>query len=156
MSEIFHKSCYTVRSTGYKYRTLSTNTGDKKRRDSVEDCTFDTKLKELKWAMNTKIQNEVDKMADARDSIRDKFLKIDTKIDSLINLQKTVLGLRDDLNQAESTLVEMLEKINKLEVSVDRSEPCSLRSRKSSYRSQQPTIFEEKELCHTNITHILV
>lgn len=144
-----------ARSTGYKYRTLSTNTGEKKRRDSVEDNTFDRKIKELRNVMHSKIQNEVDQMGDARDAIHEKFKKIDSKIDSMIELQSTVLGLRDNLRHAEAALVLMLEKVNKIEISVGQTELCSFHSRKSSYRSQQPTVLEENELFQSNIINII-
>lgn len=59
MSEYFHKNCYTSRSSGYKYRTLGSNTGDKKRRDVQEDNVFDKKFKELKKTIYSKIEKEV-------------------------------------------------------------------------------------------------
>lgn len=59
MSQYFHKTCYTSRSSGYKYRTLGSNTGDKKRRDVQEDNVFDKKFKELKRTIYSKIEKEV-------------------------------------------------------------------------------------------------
>lgn len=146
MCERFNKNCYTSRSSGYKYRTLSTNTGERKRRDSKEDSTFDRKFKELKREITSRISNQVDEMQRTRESIKDKFDKIHSKIDSMIELQNTVLVLRDDLHVAESTLTGLIEKVDKLEAVTAGGEAYSLRSRKSSFRSTAP-ILEEKEIC---------
>lgn len=86
MSEIFHKSCYTSRSSGYKYRTLSTNTGVRKRRASEEDNTFDKKFRELHREIMSRVDAQVSLTQRARDSIEDKFNKIDMKISSMLEL----------------------------------------------------------------------
>ncbi|XP_047534910.1 uncharacterized protein LOC125069455 [Vanessa atalanta] len=131
MSELFHKSCYTSRSTGYKYRTLSTNTGEKKRRDTKEDSTFDRKFKELKGEISSRIMKEVDEVQRARQSIQDKFEKIDAKINSMLNIQTTITVLKNDLRQAENILVDTIEKVEKIEGIIGESETSSLQSRSS-------------------------
>lgn len=145
MSEIFHKSCYTSRSTGYKYRTLSTNTGERKRRDTHEDNTFDKQFKELEKEITSRIDAQVNLTQKARESIENKFNTIDTKINSILELQNTVTSLRQNLQVAESSLAEMLFKVDRIEAVVAGNEAYSLKSKKSSFRSSQP-ILEEKEI----------
>ncbi|XP_050351652.1 uncharacterized protein LOC126774259 [Nymphalis io] len=151
MSELFHKSCYTSRSTGYKYRTLSTNTGEKKRRESKEDSTFDRKFKELKGEIGSRIMKEVDEVQRARQSIQDKFEKIDAKINSMLNIQTTITLLRNDLRQAENILVDTIEKVEKMEGIIGESEASSLQSR-SSYCKPQQSIVTKKESVSLRIT----
>ncbi|CAH2091015.1 unnamed protein product [Euphydryas editha] len=129
MSEFFHKSCYTSRTTGYKYRTLSTNTGEKKRRDSNTDSPLTKKFKELKGEITSRIIKEVDESQRARKSIRDKFEKIDTKINSMLDVQNTITILRKDLLASENILVDTMEKIEKIENIVGVSQSSSLQSR---------------------------
>ncbi|KAL0871813.1 hypothetical protein ABMA27_004295 [Loxostege sticticalis] len=148
MSQIFHKSCYTSRSSGYKYRTLSTNTGEKKRRDSKEDSTFDKKFNELQRAISSRIDDQIDKSQSARDNIREKFEKINAKIDSMLELQDTVTSLRKNLQVVENTIAEMAQRIEKIDAVTLGSEACTLQSRKSSFRSQAP-IFESDEVYST-------
>lgn len=131
MSEFFHKSCYTSRSTGYKYRTLSTNTGEKKRRDSSIDTPLTKKFKELKSEITSRIMKEVDESQRARKSIREKFERIDKKINSMLDVQNTITILRKDLRVSENILVDTMEKIEKIENIVGESECSSLISRNS-------------------------
>lgn len=141
MSEIFHKSCYTSRSTGYKYRTLSTNTGEKKRRDSKEDSTFDRKFKELKREITSRITKEVDESQRARKSIQEKLDKVDKKINGMLDVQNTIAILRKDLRVTENILVDTMEKVEKIENFIGNSENCSLRSQKSSFCKPRPVMF---------------
>ncbi|KAG6444779.1 hypothetical protein O3G_MSEX003561 [Manduca sexta] len=131
MSQVFHKSCYTARSTGYKYRTLSTNTGDKKRRDSIEDNSFDKKLKELKHEITSRIDKELDQAQ-----------------------KNSVATMRQDLHVAESTLTELVDRIGKLDIATYDSELYCLQSQRELFLSQSP-ILEEKGVFAPNITHIL-
>lgn len=87
MSQVFHKSCYTTRSSGYKYRTLSTNTGERKRRDSKEDCSVDKVFRDIRRAISTRIDTELEKTGQSREMIFDKFDKIDSKINTMLDLQ---------------------------------------------------------------------
>lgn len=137
MSEFFHKSCYTSRSTGYKYRTLSTNTGEKKRRDSSIDTPLTKKFKELKGEITSRIMKEVDESQRARKSIREKFEKIDKKINSMLDVQNTITILRKDLRVSENILVDTMEKIEKIENIVGESECSSLISRNSFCKPRQ-------------------
>ncbi|XP_059053859.1 uncharacterized protein LOC131848118 [Achroia grisella] len=145
MSDVFHKSCYTSRSTRYKYRSLSTNTGGHKRRDSKEESTFDIKIKELKREITSKILSEVDMMQKARECMNIKFENVDEKINSMVDLQNTVKCLRKDLQNAETTLAGIVMKIERLNMLVADNEARSLRSRRSP-------IAEERLLITT--THI--
>ncbi|CAG4949954.1 unnamed protein product [Colias eurytheme] len=133
MSDIFHKSCYTSRSVGYKYRTLSTNTGEKKCKEGKEGNVFDMKFNELKNAITSRINQEVSETRSARNSIQEKFEKIDAKINTMLDLQNTVAVLRKDLQVAEDVLANMVEKVEKLECIIGESEACSLQSRKNSF-----------------------
>ncbi|XP_028167820.1 uncharacterized protein LOC114358137 [Ostrinia furnacalis] len=153
MSQIFHKSCYTSRSSGYKYRTLSTNTGERKRRDSKEDSTFDRKFKELQKDISSRIENQIEHAQGARDHIREKFEKIDAKIDSMLELQNTVTSLRKNLHVVENSIAEMAQKIEKIDTLTMGSDACTLQSRKSSFRSQAP-IFERDEVCERDDTTV--
>lgn len=152
MSEIFHKSCYTSRSSGYKYRTLSTNTGVRKRRASEEDNTFDKKFRELHREIMSRVDAQVSLTQRARDSIEDKFNKIDMKISSMLELQKTVASLRNSLQAAESSLTDVMYKVDKMETMAADSE-YSINSKKSSFRSTIP-IAEEKEIFESDITQL--
>ncbi|KAG6444778.1 hypothetical protein O3G_MSEX003561 [Manduca sexta] len=154
MSQVFHKSCYTARSTGYKYRTLSTNTGDKKRRDSIEDNSFDKKLKELKHEITSRIDKELDQAQKARSFINEKLEKIEAKINSMVELQNSVATMRQDLHVAESTLTELVDRIGKLDIATYDSELYCLQSQRELFLSQSP-ILEEKGVFAPNITHIL-
>lgn len=145
MSQIFHKSCYTSRSSGYKYRTLSTNTGERKRRDSKEDSTFDRKFKELQRDISVRIEKQLSQTQRARDTIKEKFEKIDAKINSMIELQTTVASLRQNLQVVENSIVDMAQKVEKIEALTSNSEACTLQSQKSSFRSEEP-IFESDEV----------
>lgn len=145
MSEIFHKSCYTSRSSGYKYRTLSTNTGERKRRDSKEDSTFDRKFKELQREISTRIEKQLNQAQKARDTIKEKYEKIDAKINSMLELQTTVTSLRKNLTVIENTMADVALKVEKIDEFTANSDTCTLRSRKSSFRAQSP-IFESDEI----------
>ncbi|CAG9793953.1 unnamed protein product [Diatraea saccharalis] len=143
MSQIFHKSCYTARSSGYKYRTLSTNTGEKKRRDSREDSTFDRKFKELQNEIACRIDKQVKHTQKARGMILEKFEKIDSKINLMMELKDTVTILRKNINTAEDALSDIVQKIERLDANTG-SDAYTLHSRKSSFRSQAP-ILEKDE-----------
>lgn len=149
MSGFFHKSCYTARSTGYKYRTLSTNTGERKRRDCIENNRFEAKFKELSKAINRRIDKEVEEIHKSRDSINEKFDKISAKIDSILDLQNTVASLQNDLVTASSKMLLISEKINKIDA---LSAANSFQSTRS-FRSQEP-IMETIEECSSIVTHI--
>lgn len=151
MSENFHKSCYTSRSTGYKYRTLSTNTGERKRRDSNKDSSFDIKFKELEQEISSRIDTQVKLAQEAREISKDKFNKIEAKINSIIYLQETVTDLRQNLLIASCSLTPMLERLNTIEAAVTESETYTLDSKKSSIRFTDLT-FEENEILTSNIT----
>lgn len=153
MSEIFHKSCYTTRSSGYKYRTLSTNTGERKRRDSREDNAFEKKFRELRKAILSRVNKEVSDTQKARETILQKFEKLDAKIDSMVVLQNTVTGMRKDLLSAGYILMEMINKVEKIETINSRTELFSLQSQRASFRSQAP-IMEEREDNDSLVTHI--
>ncbi|CAF4756459.1 unnamed protein product [Pieris macdunnoughi] len=94
MSDIFHKSCYTTRTTGYKYRTLSTNTGEKASKENKETNVFDRKFKELKNAITSRINKEVDDTQTARIKIDEKFDKVNSKINTMLDLKDTITMLR--------------------------------------------------------------
>ncbi|XP_045766611.1 uncharacterized protein LOC123868222 [Maniola jurtina] len=148
MSEIFHKSCYTTRTTGYKYRTLSTNTGEKTRRDSKEDTTFDRKFTELQREITSRIGKEVNDTQRARQSIQDKLEKIETKINTMLDVQNTIQSLRQDLRTAENTLVDIMEKVEKIEGFIGVSESCSLKSHKSSIFKSRPILKDLEAICN--------
>lgn len=133
MSEIFHKSCYTSRSTGYKYRTLSTNTGEKQLYNNKEDVTCERKFQELKKEINSRITKEVDESQKARKCILEKFETIDKVINGMLEVQNMISNLRKDLCNAENILVNTLEKVEKIENVIGNSESCSIQSRKSSF-----------------------
>lgn len=133
MSDIFHKSCYTSRSTGYKYRTLSTNTGDKASKENKETNVLDRKFKELKNAIIMRINKEVDDTQSARFRIEEKFNKVDAKINSMLELQNTVTMLRKDLQLAEDVLCSMVERLENLEKILVISETSSFQSRSYSF-----------------------
>ncbi|KAJ0178196.1 hypothetical protein K1T71_006019 [Dendrolimus kikuchii] len=149
MSEIFHKSCYTSRSSGYKYRTLSTNTGDKRKRDCKEDTTFDKKFKELKKEIVSRVDKQVNETRAARELIQEKFNKIDSKINSMLDLKQSVMSLREDLTTAENNLANLINRVYKLELTANCIEGMSLKS--SSFRSSTTPILEEKEIFSSNI-----
>lgn len=126
MSVIFHKSCYTSRSSGYKYRTLSTSTGKKDKRDSLDGNTFERNFKHLKREISTRIDDQLNQTRKARESIQEKLVKLDCKINSILELQTTIECMRKDLQSAEFALVDIMEKVNKLEMSVSGSEGYSV------------------------------
>ncbi|CAH0584392.1 unnamed protein product [Chrysodeixis includens] len=150
MSEIFEKSCYTARSSGYKYRTLSTNTGEQTRRDSRDDNAFEKKFRELRRAIVGRVNREVNDTHKARVSILQKFDKVDAKINAMLELQNTVQTLRKDLESAADDLINMVNKIDVLDV---HTEMYSLQSQRPSFRSQAP-IEEETEDRDSIVTHI--
>lgn len=152
MSEIFHKNCYTSRTSGYKYRTLSTNTGDKRKRDTKDDNTFDRKLRELKKEIISRIDNQVNQAHGARERIQEKFTKVDSKIDSMLDLKNTVLALRGDLTTAENRLVDLFRRVYNLELVANDIEVGSLQSR--SFKSSTSPILEEKEIFSSTLTHL--
>lgn len=121
MSEIFHKNCYTTRSAGYKYRTLSTNTtskfGDllKVKEDGKHVSIWDKKISELRKAILAKVCKEASNAEEIRDNMNKKFEKIDAKVDSMLELQNTVLSLRKDLIAAGAAMVELFDKVDKME-----------------------------------------
>lgn len=131
MSDIFHKSCYTSRSAGYKYRTLSTNTGEKQL--CKQDVRCERKFKELKKEINSRIDKEVDESQKARKVILEKFEVIDKIINGILDVQNTISNLRKDLRNSENILVDTLEKVEKIESTIGNSESCSMQSRKSSF-----------------------
>ncbi|VVD03216.1 unnamed protein product [Leptidea sinapis] len=133
MSENFHKSCYTSRCAGYKYRTLSTNTGDKTSRDSKEDNIFDRKFKELRTAITSRINKQVTDTKSARESIKVKIDKIDAKITSMLELKEAVAMLKKDLQSAEIALETMVDTVERLESIVGVSEVSSVQSRRGSF-----------------------
>lgn len=148
MSQIFHKSCYTSRSSGYKYRTLSTNTGDRKRRDSKEENAFDWNLRELKRAILSRIDKELEQTQHAREAIKLRFFKVDAKVNSMLELQKTVVGLRKDLCSIENRLAVMVEKVDKLDMLT--AAPDVYSPRDSTLR--QSVIFEEPQTFSSAVT----
>ncbi|CAH0694048.1 unnamed protein product [Spodoptera exigua] len=154
MSGIFHKSCYTRRSSGYKYRTLATNTGDRVKPREVEDNGFEKKFRELRRAITTRVNKEVNRTHKARDSIMNKFEKLDNKINSMIELQNTVALLRNDLRSMGYALQQMTNKVDIIETLTARGEMYSLQSQRQSLRSQAPTIKEEVEDHDSIVTHI--
>ncbi|XP_022830317.1 uncharacterized protein LOC111359106 [Spodoptera litura] len=154
MSGIFHKSCYTARSSGYKYRTLSTNTGERAKRHEREENGLDKKFKELRRAITMRVNKEVDETHKARESILNKFEKLDTKITSMIELQNTVALLRKDLRSVGYALRQMGSKVDNIENLNSRTEMYSLQSQRLSLRSQAPAIKEEAEDRDSIVTHI--
>lgn len=114
MSDIFHRTCYT-RCAGYKYRTLATNTGEKKRRDSKDDNTFERKFRDLKKEITSRIDTEVNKSQVARQRMRTKLELINAKVDTMLELQSTVTSLAADLHVAESNLADMMLKVEQLD-----------------------------------------
>uniref|UniRef100_A0A2A4JHZ2 Uncharacterized protein n=1 Tax=Heliothis virescens TaxID=7102 RepID=A0A2A4JHZ2_HELVI len=151
MSEIFHSSCYTSRTSGYKYRTLSTNTGDRKTRDSRDDSAYERKFRELRKAILSRVDKEVNRTHKARQTIMDKFTKLDAKIDSMLELQNTVSVFRQDLLAVGNTIVDILDKVERLESFNSRSE--SFQSQITNLRFRAP-IAEEKEDQDSIVTHI--
>ncbi|KAI5637108.1 hypothetical protein NE865_10158 [Phthorimaea operculella] len=115
-SMVFHKSVYTARSTGYKYRTLATNTGEKKRRDELEDIIFDTRFQDLKEMITSKIDQQLEVTRRSRQQLLDKMMKVDAKIDQMLEFQETVKSLRKDLTAAENTLADLLDRVEKLDI----------------------------------------
>ncbi|KOB74307.1 O-acyltransferase [Operophtera brumata] len=146
MSEFFHKSCYTSRSSGYKYRTLSTNTGEHSRfRSCHEGKTMDMKFKELELEINSRVEKHVKHAQKAREITHDKLNKIDAKINSVLDFFNTVTILRQSLLTAASSLASMGEKVSKIEAVLNETETSGISSKKSSFRFPGP-IFEEKEI----------
>ncbi|CAH4007014.1 unnamed protein product [Pieris brassicae] len=134
MSDIFHKSCYTTRTTGYKYRTLSTNTGEKPSKENKETNVFDRKFKELKNAITSRINKEVHDTQTARINIDEKFDKVNSKINTMLDLKDTITMLRKDLQTAEDVLCNMVERVEKLESMLVVSEASSFQSHNSFMR----------------------
>ncbi|CAH2217201.1 jg2783 [Pararge aegeria aegeria] len=151
MSQIFHKSCYTTRSTGYKYRTLSTNTGEKKRRNFKEDTTFDKKFTELQREITSRIVKEVDDTQRARQTIQDKFEIVESKINTMLDVQNTIQSLRQNLRTAENTLVDIIQKVEKIEGFIGVSDSCSFKSRKSSFFRSRPILECTEVIGSSNI-----
>lgn len=143
---IFPKRCYTARSSGYKYRTLSTNTGERKRRDSKEDNAFGRKFKELSTAILTRVNKEVDETHKARESILEKFANLDAKINSMVENQKTVTELHNNLHAVNFTLVELMEKVDRLEILNYRADMLSTQSHLTTLKAAE-SIAEEREDC---------
>lgn len=130
MSDFSHRRCYISRSAGYKYRTFSTNTGvDMKRRED-ENTIIDSKFYELKRDICSRIENELRNAEKARQTIVEKYNKIDNKIDSLIEVQNVMTSLRSNIRVAQSSLDLLLERINNLED--PDAERFSLRSGRTS------------------------
>ncbi|PZC76049.1 hypothetical protein B5X24_HaOG205188 [Helicoverpa armigera] len=154
MSDIFHSSCYTSRTSGYKYRTLSTNTGDRRSRDSREDSAYERKFRELRKAILTRVNKEVNQTHKARHTILDKFTKLDAKIDSMLELQNTVALLRQDLIAAGNSIMDILSKVDRIEGYNSRSEMMSFQSQMTNLRVQARSIAEEKEEQDSIVTHI--
>ncbi|KAJ8716020.1 hypothetical protein PYW08_013305 [Mythimna loreyi] len=156
---IFPKRCYTARSSGYKYRTLSTNTGERKRRNSKEDNAFERKFKELSKAILTRVNKEVEETHKARESILDKFESLDAKINSMVELQKTVTELHSILQKASFTLVDLMEKVDKLEILSSRAEMLSTQSHMTTLKSRKPIVEENEEyliLYTSSVSHPLM
>lgn len=126
MSDIFHKSCYTSRSSGYKYRTLATNTGERKRRDSTEDTAFERKFKELNRRVMTRIDKQLNRSQTTRDMIQNRLEKLNTKIDSMLELQNNVASLRKDLVVVENTLTDLTERVSRLDQATTPSDRSSI------------------------------
>ncbi|CAB3220089.1 unnamed protein product [Arctia plantaginis] len=148
MSEVFHKNFYTTRSAGYKYRTLSTNTqskfGDllKIKEDGKHVSIWDKKISELRKAILAKVCKEASIAEEVRDNMSKKFEKIDAKVDSMLELQNTVLSLRKDLSAVGTTLVELVDKVNKMDAI---SAANSFQSRKT-YRTLRSVLEEQDEV----------
>ncbi|XP_028029437.1 uncharacterized protein LOC114242467 [Bombyx mandarina] len=138
MSQVFHKACYTSRIP--KCRTLSTNTDHNKQ--NTDEDTYDRKIEELKLEVSEKIDKEIDRAKTSRQSILEKFNKIDSKIDSMLEIQDKVTALRKDLHTAEYTLSELTAKIAKIELASSSSDGFSLHSKNMSFRSKEPIIEE--------------
>ncbi|XP_013190467.2 uncharacterized protein LOC106134871 [Amyelois transitella] len=152
MSDVFHKICYTSRSSGYKYRTLSTNTGKRRRRDTKDESTFDRKFRELKNEIVTRIDDELDLTQEARDHIDAKFEKVQGKIESMLELQEVMVGLKNDLRVAENNLANLILRVDKLDAATG-GEEYSLHSRRSFFQPKTPMM----EIIETNdsiTTHI--
>ncbi|KPJ07258.1 hypothetical protein RR48_07674 [Papilio machaon] len=115
MDRMCYWSYYNTRSLGYKYRNTSTNTGDGRLMDSAMAANSIKKFSDLSRAINTKIANEVEKTNLARESIKNKIEMVDSKINSILGLQRTVIALRKDLNAAENSIANILEKVEMLE-----------------------------------------
>lgn len=115
MERMCYWSYYNTRSLGYKYRNMSTNTGDGTQMDSAMAAKSIKKFSDLSRAISSKIANEVEKTNIARESIKNKIEIVDAKINSILDLQSTVIALRKDLNAAESSIANILEKVEMLE-----------------------------------------
>ena len=153
MSDLkFHKSCYTARSSGYKYRTLSTNTGSKKKRDSVEDTSFERKIRELNVAIVSRVTKEVNSTNEARESILEKFSRLDAKINAMLEIQQTVAELNNNLENVSLALVSMTEKVNKIEMQISR-DTFAQQSQMTTFKLQD-VITEEKEDHDSIVTHV--
>ncbi|KAF9786595.1 hypothetical protein SFRURICE_016318 [Spodoptera frugiperda] len=149
MSEIFHK-----RYSGYKYRTLSTNTGERAKRLEREETPVERKFRELRRAITTRVNKEVDDTHKAREAILNKFEKLDNKITSMIELQNTVALLRKDLRSVGYAVQQVGKKVGNIEALNYRAEMYSLHSQRLSLRSQAPAIKEETEDRDSIVTHI--
>ncbi|KAJ2943704.1 hypothetical protein O0L34_g16815 [Tuta absoluta] len=123
---IFHKSVYSARSTGYKYRTLATNTGDKKRRDELEDDIFEKRVQDLKESINSRIDQQFEVMRNSRQQLLEKMMKVDEKIDQMLQVQETVKTLRKELTAAEGTLADLQDRVDKLDIFSESSETTLL------------------------------
>ncbi|KAJ8713577.1 hypothetical protein PYW07_013947 [Mythimna separata] len=150
---IFPKRCYTARSSGYKYRTLSTNTGERKRRSSKEDSAFERKFRELSKAIVSRVTKEMEETHKARESILDKFTNLDAKINAMVELQKTVTDLHDNLHTMSFTLVDLMGKVDRLEILSARADVASTQSNMTAIKPQK-SIAEEEEECDAGVSPI--
>ena len=148
----FHKSCYTARSSGYKYRTLSTNTGDPKR-DHEFESPFDRKFREFRKAIVSRVNKEVNKTHRARANSLEKFTILNDKINSMIELQTAVTDLNKILQSVSFTLVDLMDKVDKIETINSHADVLSQQSRMITLRSRGP-IDEGVEKNESEVTHI--
>lgn len=153
MSDLkFHKSCFMARSSGYKYRTLSTNTGNRKKRNSVEDNSFERKFRELNGAILSRVMKEVNNTNKARESMLEKFSKLEEKINAMVEVQKTVTELNGNLENVRIALLDMTDKVYNIEMRNSR-DAFTQQSHMTTFRSKEP-IVEEKEDRESIVTHI--
>lgn len=125
----FHRTCYTRRSQGYKYRTLATNTNITYKhsfpRDEDDMPVLDRKFAELHRAVNSKIDIQLDRTRRARLALMDKFDDIDKKIDSMLDLKQQLSDMQKELTVSQNTMIRVAEKLNEFDGVADDNSQVS-------------------------------
>lgn len=128
----FHRTCYTRRTQGYKYRTLATNTNITYKHSFPKDendlPVLDRKFAELHRAVNSKIDLHLDRTKRARLALMEKFDVIDKKIDSILDLKNQLGDMQKVLTASENTMIRVAEKLNELDGSAGNNSQSSSKS----------------------------